>query len=68
MLGGASLDGDKVFPDSNVQTNENAEETFKRQAVTQISNNLLSGFAPAESLLSSLSNNSKSFYLKQYLR
>lgn len=59
MLGGASLEWDKIFPESNVQTNDNSEETFKRQTVKQISNNLLSGFAPAESLLSSISNTSK---------
>jgi hypothetical protein len=57
---------DKLFPDSNVQNQQNKDggeaiseaEVMKAQTIQKISDNLLSGFAPAESLLHAFQSNS----------
>lgn len=47
----AAIDSDKAFPDAsgNVQTNENAEELYKRQLISELNENYITGFATAES-------------------
>lgn len=49
-----SLDIDKAFPENNIQTNENAEDLYKRQLISEINENYISGFATAESNIESL--------------
>ena len=47
----AAIDTEKAFPDAsgNVQTNENAEELYKRQLISELNENYITGFATAES-------------------
>lgn len=46
-----SFEQEKAFPDAqgNVQTNENAEELYKRQLISELNENYITGFATAES-------------------
>ena len=45
---------DKAFPENNIQINENAEELYKRQLISDLNENYISGFATAESNIESL--------------
>ncbi len=53
-MGVASLEKDKAFPENNIQTNENAEDIYKRQLISELNENYISGFATAESNIESL--------------
>lgn len=55
-----SLDIDKAFPEYNIQTNENAEDIYKRQLISELNENFISGFATAESNIESLKEPCKS--------
>jgi len=48
------LDKDKAFPENNIQTNENAEDFYKRQLIAELNENYIAGFATAESNIESL--------------
>lgn len=45
---------DKAFPENNMQTNDNAEDLYKRQLISELNENYISGFATAESNIESL--------------
>ena len=51
----------KAFPDAggNIQTVENSEELFKRQMVSDMNENYMSGFATAETNVEYLKEPSK---------
>src|SRR3569833_2883106 len=49
-----SLEKEKAFPENNIQTNENAEDIYKRQLISELNENYISGFATAESNIESL--------------
>ncbi len=53
------IDKDKTFPENNIQTNENAEDLYKRQLISELNENYISGFATAESNIESLKEPSK---------
>ena len=48
-MGVGAYEKDKAFPETNVQTNENAEELYKKQLISELNENYISGFATAES-------------------
>ncbi len=58
-LGVGEIDKDKTFPENNIQTNENAEDLYKRQLIAELNENYISGFATAESNIESLKEPSK---------
>ena len=49
-----AIDKDKAFPENNIQTNENAEDLYKKQLIAELNENYISGFATAESNIESL--------------
>jgi hypothetical protein len=58
----AAIDNEKAFPDAsgNIQTNENAEELYKRQLISELNENYITGFATAESNIEFLKEPCKS--------
>ena len=48
-MGVGSFEKEKAFPETNVQQNENAEDLYKRQLISELNENYISGFATAES-------------------
>lgn len=54
-----AIDKEKAFPENNQQTNDNAEDIYKRQLIAEINENLISGFATAESNIEALKEPSK---------
>ena len=55
-----SYEKDKAFPETNVQTNENAEELYKKQLISELNENYIAGFATAESNIEFLKEPCKS--------
>jgi hypothetical protein len=57
----AEINMSKAFPDAggNIQTVENSEELFKRQMVSDMNENYMSGFATAETNVEYLKEPSK---------
>lgn len=49
-----AIDKDKAFPENNNQTNDNADDLYKRQLISELNENLISGFATAESNIEAL--------------
>ena len=49
-----AIDKDKAFPENNNQQNENAEDLYKRQLISELNENYISGFATAESNIEAL--------------
>lgn len=49
-----AIDKDKAFPENNNQTNDNADDLYKRQLISEMNENLISGFATAESNIEAL--------------
>lgn len=43
------IEKEKAFPETNNQVNENAEDLYKRQLISELNENYMSGFATAES-------------------
>ena len=62
-MGVAALEKDKAFPETNIQSNENAEDIYKRQLISELNENYISGFATAESNIESLKEPCKSYPL-----
>lgn len=58
-----AIDKEKAFPENNQQTNDNAEDIYKRQLIAEINENLISGFATAESNIEALKEPSKFTHL-----
>ena len=48
------IDKEKAFPENNNQTNDNADDLYKRQLISEMNENLISGFATAESNIEAL--------------
>jgi len=46
-----AIEPEKAFPDTdgNVQLSENADELYKRQLISELNENYITGFATAES-------------------
>lgn len=57
-----SLEKDKAFPENNIQTNENAEDLYKKQLIAELNENYISGFATAESNIESLKEPCKTLF------
>jgi hypothetical protein len=53
-MGVAEYDKDKAFPENNIQKNDNADDLYKRQLISELNENYISGFATAESNIESL--------------
>jgi hypothetical protein len=53
-MGVTALEMEKAFPETNIQTNESPEELYKRQLISELNENYISGFATAESNIESL--------------
>ena len=49
-----SYEKDKAFPENNLQTNDNADDIYKRQLISELNENYISGFATAESNIEAL--------------
>jgi len=49
-----AIEKDKAFPENNNQTNENAEDLYKKQLIAELNENYISGFATAESNIDAL--------------
>ncbi|CDW73494.1 UNKNOWN [Stylonychia lemnae] len=49
-----AIEKDKAFPENNNQTNENAEDLYKKQLISELNENYISGFATAESNIDAL--------------
>ena len=60
-MGVVALEKDKAFPENNIQTNENAEDIYKRQLISELNENYISGFATAESNVETLKEPCKIF-------
>jgi len=46
----AAIDNEKAFPDAdNVQSNENVEDIYKRQLISELNESYIAGFSTAES-------------------
>ena len=58
-----NYDKDKAFPENNIQVNENAEDLYKKQLISELNENFISGFATAESNIEYLKEPCKSFGL-----
>ena len=53
-MGVGAFEAEKAFPESNVQANENAEDIYKRQLISELNENYIAGFATAESNIEAL--------------
>ena len=49
-----AIEKEKAFPENNNQVNENAEDLYKRQLISELNENYISGFATAESNIEAL--------------
>lgn len=62
----AAIDQEKAFPDAsgNVQGNENADELYKRQLISELNENYITGFATAESNIEFLKEPCKNRFIR----
>jgi hypothetical protein len=60
----SSYEKDKAFPENNIQTNDNADDIYKRQLISELNENYISGFATAESNIESLKEPCKKNFMK----
>lgn len=59
------IEKDKAFPENNNQQNDNADDLYKRQLISEMNENFISGFATAESNIEALKEPCKfTFYVK----
>jgi hypothetical protein len=58
----SEYDKAKAFPENNIQTNENSEDLYKRQLISELNENYISGFATAESNIEYLKEPCKTFF------
>jgi hypothetical protein len=58
-MGVSDLNKEKAFPENNSQINENAEENFKRQFISELNETFITGFPTAQGNLQILKDPGK---------
>lgn len=59
-----AFEKDKAFPENNFQTNENQDDLYKQQMLSEMNQNYIAGFTTAESKIEALKEPCKKISLQ----